>query len=102
MFWTREAARLYSGSSKACGLLKLAAIEMSGTRRAKRRARRVNTRRPEGKNGFFTSVPQRGSLNIYPIGLLINFRHRKLEYQRLHRSEEFKHEDETIEESVLF
>jgi GxxExxY protein len=37
-----------------------------------------------------------------PIGLLINFRHRKLEYQRLHRSEEFEPEEETIEEPILF
>ena len=35
-----------------------------------------------------------------PIGLLINFRRRKLEYQRLHRSEEFESEDEIIEESI--
>ena len=37
-----------------------------------------------------------------PIGLLVNFRRRKLEYQRLHRSEEFKCEDETVEESIPF
>jgi len=35
-----------------------------------------------------------------PIGLLINFRRRKLEYQRLHRSEEFESEDEITEESI--
>lgn len=31
-----------------------------------------------------------------PIGLLINFRRRKLEYQRLHRSEEY--EEEPVEQ----
>jgi GxxExxY protein len=37
-----------------------------------------------------------------PIGLLINFRRRKLEYQRLHRSEEFKNETETVKELIPF
>lgn len=37
-----------------------------------------------------------------PIGLLINFRHRKLEYQRLHRLEEFECKDETAEEPIPF
>ena len=37
-----------------------------------------------------------------PIGLLVNFRRRKLEYQRLHRSEEFKCENESIEEPIPF
>ena len=32
-----------------------------------------------------------------PIGLLINFRRRKLEYQRLHQSEVFESEEETVE-----
>jgi len=36
------------------------------------------------------------------IGLLVNFRRRKLEYQRLHRSEEFTIEEETIEEPIIF
>lgn len=36
-----------------------------------------------------------------PIGLLINFQRRKLEYQRLHRSEEFEVE-EAIEETIQF
>src|SRR5437667_8238610 len=33
-----------------------------------------------------------------PIGLLINFRCRKLEYQRLHRLEEFEAEEEAVEQ----
>lgn len=37
-----------------------------------------------------------------PIGLLINFRRRKLEYQRLHRSEEFEIEEEAVEEPISF
>jgi len=37
-----------------------------------------------------------------PIGLLINFRRRKLEYQRLHQSEVFKSEEETVEEPIPF
>lgn len=37
-----------------------------------------------------------------PIGLLVNFRCRKLEYQRLHRSEEFDIEEETVEEPIPF
>ena len=37
-----------------------------------------------------------------PIGLLVNFRRRQLEYQRLHRSEEFKCENETVDEPVPF
>jgi GxxExxY protein len=37
-----------------------------------------------------------------PIGLLVNFRRRKLEYQRLHRSEEFEIEEETVEEPIAF
>lgn len=37
-----------------------------------------------------------------PIGLLINFRQRKLEYQRLHQSEEFESSKEAVEEPVLF
>lgn len=35
-----------------------------------------------------------------PIGILINFRNRKLEYQRLHRSDESDSE-KTIEASIL-
>ena len=37
-----------------------------------------------------------------PIGLLINFRRRKLEYQRLHRSEEFETEEQNAEEPIPF
>lgn len=37
-----------------------------------------------------------------PIGLLINFQRRKLEYQRLHRSDIFESEDDTIEEPIFF
>ncbi|MBP9842322.1 MAG: GxxExxY protein [Simkaniaceae bacterium] len=37
-----------------------------------------------------------------PIGLLINFRRRKLEYQRLHRSGECETKEETVEESIPF
>lgn len=37
-----------------------------------------------------------------PIGLLINFRHSKLEYQRLHRLEELQHEEENVEDLILF
>ena len=37
-----------------------------------------------------------------PIGLLINFRRRKLDYQRLHRSGEFETEEEAVEESIPF
>jgi len=37
-----------------------------------------------------------------PIGLLINFRHRKLEYQRLHRSEEIETEEKTVDEPIPF
>jgi GxxExxY protein len=37
-----------------------------------------------------------------PIGLLINFRRRKLEYQRLHQSEVFESEEETVEKPIPF
>ena len=37
-----------------------------------------------------------------PIGLLINFRRRKLDYQRLHQSEVFKSEEEGVEEPIPF
>ncbi len=36
-----------------------------------------------------------------PVGLLVNFRHRKLEYKRLHRQEEVNFEI-VEEENVLF
>ncbi len=37
-----------------------------------------------------------------PIGLLINFRRRKLDYQRLHQSEVFKSEEMAAEEPIPF
>lgn len=37
-----------------------------------------------------------------PIGLLINFRHRKLEYQRLHHSQEVDNELEIAEKPLPF
>jgi GxxExxY protein len=37
-----------------------------------------------------------------PIGLLVNFRRRKLEYQRLHRSEELESHKDAVEEPVPF
>ena len=37
-----------------------------------------------------------------PIGLLINFRHRKLEYQRLHQSKGIDSETELDEEPLAF
>ena len=37
-----------------------------------------------------------------PIGLLINFQQRKLEYQRLHRSDVFEKEDAAGEEPIPF
>jgi hypothetical protein len=36
------------------------------------------------------------------FGLLINFRRRKLNYQKLHQSEVFKGEEEAVEESIPF
>ena len=37
-----------------------------------------------------------------PVGLLINFQHRKLEYKRLHRPEECEIEKEVVEEPIPF
>lgn len=37
-----------------------------------------------------------------PVGLLVNFQRRKLEYKRLHRREEFALDEEGVEEPVLF
>jgi len=37
-----------------------------------------------------------------PVGLLVNFQRRKLEYKRLHRREEFALDEEEVEEPVLF
>jgi GxxExxY protein len=37
-----------------------------------------------------------------PVGLLVNFQRRKLEYKRLHRREEFVLDEEEIEEPISF
>lgn len=53
---------------------------------------------PEHQSQLFNYL----KVSELPIGLLINFRRRKLEYQRLHRSEEFESHKNTVEESVPF
>jgi GxxExxY protein len=41
-------------------------------------------------------------VSAIPIGLLINFRRRKLEFQRLHQSKELNTKIEFIEDSIAF
>ena len=60
------------------------------------------------KNALLIAMKQEGlhveylKVSGLPIGLLINFRRRKLDYQRLHQSEVFKSGEEGVEEPIPF